>query len=169
MDGTMPSTPADLRWSLSYDRVSVDRFLADIEVQRGALQAEIERAVQAREIAEAAVAQRHAAGTTDLGERVVAAWGQLDRIEAEHREIVATIREAAEREAARVLTAAHREVAAMQESTATLAALVHPIDSIDVGETDDDETDDDDDLDDLDDLEPVTVDHSEVRDHADAG
>ena len=110
MAGSMPSNPADLRWSLSYDRVSVDRFLAEIEVQRGALQAQIERAVQAREVAEAAAARRHAAGRTDLGEQVVAAWGELDRLEAEHREIVTTIREAAEREATRVLAAAKRWV-----------------------------------------------------------
>lgn len=164
MAGSMPSNPADLRWSLSYDRVSVDRFLAEIEVQRGALQAQIERAVQAREVAEAAAARRHAAGRTDLGEQVVAAWGELDRLEAEHREIVTTIREAAEREATRVLAAAHREVAAMRESTATLAALVHPIDTVDI-----EETSDGDDTTGFDDVAPIPVDRSEARDHADAG
>ena len=119
-----PATPDDLRWHRSYDRASVDRFLAEVEVERERLQTDI-RAVRERVVAQdRVVAEREREGLAAIGALAVAARDELTRIESEHRAIIATIEDAAAIESARVLAAAHREAEAMRASTASLAGKV---------------------------------------------
>jgi len=122
---TLPEATA-IVWKRSYDRDSVDRFLAEVEAERTRLLGEIERAAARRDTALEAAAASAAAAIASLGEVVLARSHELAQIEEQHAEIVATIRAAAETEAARILAAAEREVAAMHESTAALAALAVP-------------------------------------------
>lgn len=120
-----PATPDDVRWQLSYDRASVDAFLAEVEIERARLQRDIEAARARTEASGRLVEGRGTDALAELGALVVAARTQLTRIEDEHAAIVETIRRASATEAARVLAAAHREVEAMRASTASLARLVH--------------------------------------------
>jgi hypothetical protein len=121
----LPSTtPDDLRWQLSYDRSSVDRFLAEVEGERARLQADIRAARERVGASERAAAAREREGLAAIGALALAAREELTRIEAEHRAIITTIQDAAAIEAARVLAAAHREAEAMCASTASLAGLV---------------------------------------------
>jgi type IV secretory pathway TrbL component len=144
----------DLQWQLSYDRASVDRYLAEIGTERARLQAEIDEALARRDAARAAIVAREAAAQAELGALVLATQNELERIEAGHREVLDTIRRAAEAEAARVLAAAHREVEAMRNVTASLAgsARGRGAGSRPVGHVD-----------------PPPSDHPSVRGRADAG
>jgi cell division septum initiation protein DivIVA len=118
------ASPDALRWQRSYDRASVDRYLAEVAAQRARLQAQIEDALAQRDAARAAIAARDAAAQAELGAIVLATQNELDRIETSHREVVETIQRAAETEAARVLAAARLEVDRMRDGTASLAGLV---------------------------------------------
>jgi cell division septum initiation protein DivIVA len=122
-----PATPDDLRWELSYDRASVDRFLTEVDRERTNLQREIDAARAQGEAARAAARAGLADGEAALGAMVLAAQRELVRIEEAHREIVATIRAAAATEATRVLTAAHREAAAVREATASLVSALRAL------------------------------------------
>lgn len=152
--GSPPTSPDDLRWQLSYDRASVERYLAEVEAERARLQGEIDRALARRDAAREEIAAREAAAQAELGALVLATQNELERIEAGHREVLDTIRRAAEAEGERVLAAAHREVDAMRNVTASLSGLARgrrdaarPLDHID----------------------PVANDHPSVGGRADAG
>lgn len=122
--GAPPATPDALRWRLSYDRSSVERFLAEVEEERARLQAEI-RTVRGRtEAQERALEAREQEALVAIGALALAARQELTRIEAEHRSIITTVQDAAAIESARVLAAAHREADAMRASSASLAGLV---------------------------------------------
>ena len=121
MNDHSPTAEA-LPWRRSYDRTSVERFLADIDAERTRLQRAIEQVRRERVAVAAGVSDRTAA----LGAAARAAWRELEHIEGEHREIVATIRAAAETESSRILGAAHREVVAIRASAASLASLMGP-------------------------------------------
>lgn len=123
-----PSLPAPeaITWTRSYDRESVDRFLAEVEAHRTGLLRDIDRAIARRDAALESAAAKAAAAAAALGAIALARSSDVARLEEEHQELVATIRSAAETEATRILTAAEREVAAMNEATAAMAALAAP-------------------------------------------
>ncbi len=122
---SLPALEA-ITWTRSYDRQSVDRFLAEIEAQRAGLLRDVERASARRDAALELVAGRTTAAAAALGAIVIARSSDVAKLEEEHQEVIATIRSAAETEAARILTVAEREVAAMHEATAAMVALAAP-------------------------------------------
>ncbi len=119
-----PTSAEDLSWKPSFDRASVDAYLAEVEIERARLQAEISAARAAIEASERAVAARQSEAVSELGAAVVAGRSRLAQIEDEHAQIIATISEAAAKESARILAAAYREAAAMRDSTVAFARLV---------------------------------------------
>jgi hypothetical protein len=146
--GTRPGvprtcTPEDVQWRPLYERASVERFLADTEAERVRLHGEIEMAKAQRDAARHVLAARQTAAQAELGALVFDAERTMAALEDAHREVVRTVRDAAETEAARVLAAAHHEVEVMREVTASLAARVarrhdrpHSIDLTDAVSTD---------------------------------
>ena len=117
--------PSTVRWQRSYDRASVDRFVAEVEAQRGRLRAEIAAAQAA---AHAAAARTGEARTSDdLVSLVVDAQRQLDTMEREHQEMVSAIQATAEEEAERILTAARAEAEAVRSSAEAISQLVDGI------------------------------------------
>lgn len=115
-----PVNPDELSWNISYDRASVDRFLADVEGQRTRLQAEIEAVKRDVAAQRTRANSRVVAVQRELGARVLTTQLELAELETAHHEVMAAIRTAAETEAARVLAAARREVEAMRTATASL-------------------------------------------------
>ncbi len=122
---TTPFAPERLRWELSFDRASIDRFTAEVTAERERLQAEIDAARARVATADERVAASMGASEAELGALVTAALHELERMERAHREAVASIRIAAETEAARILEAARAEADAVRAATASLRALVH--------------------------------------------
>jgi hypothetical protein len=117
---TLNGASLDLRRQLSYDHASVERFLAEAEAEQARLQGQIDAAVTRREAAHRAAEVREAQVHAELGAIVLSTWEEMERIEAGHAAIIATIRDAAAAEAVRVVAAAHREVASMRELTRSL-------------------------------------------------
>ncbi|MGH9273320.1 MAG: hypothetical protein ACRDZU_01630 [Acidimicrobiales bacterium] len=113
-----------MRWKLRYERAAVDRFLADTDAERSRLQAEIEVAQAQRDAARRVVAARETEAQATLGAFVFEYEREMAELEVSHHEVITTIRAAAEGEAARVLAAAQREVAAMRDLTVSLTPLV---------------------------------------------
>lgn len=122
-----PSSRAGLegvRWMRSYDRASVERFLAEVDVERTRLVEEI-CATRARVAeAERRREQEQSDAVAALGALVLAAQAELEAIEREHDDLVAGIREAAELEAERLLSAARAEAEAVRRAAGALADLV---------------------------------------------
>lgn len=112
----------DVDWRQSYDRESVDRYLAAVEVEKARLLAEI-RVAEERA---AAAQQRQRVSTTErdarLGALVLAARDEIERIDAEHRATVAALRVQAEEEAARIRDRAQADAAAVREVVASMTA-----------------------------------------------
>lgn len=115
----------DLHWQISYDRASVDRFVAEVEAERARLQAAIEEARARLRQARAEATARQAEAREELGALVLAAQQELEEIERHHRETLEVIQAAAVEEAARLLIRAREEVAAVRATAASLAARVN--------------------------------------------
>ena len=125
-DGAEPAPIAgldDMAWRPSYDRESVDRYLAAVEAEKSRLLEEIrlaeERAATAQERREASAAEREAL----LGSLLLAARAEIDRIDTEHRTIVEEIHAAAEKEAADIRDKAQTDATAVREVVASLTAI----------------------------------------------
>lgn len=124
MDESQPGSIENVTWQLSYDRESVDRFSAEVEKTRARLQAEIGAARERVAAAEAAIAAHRAEAQAQLGALVLAAHGELAEIEREQRQLMSTIRAAAEAEAARLLEAARTEAEKIRTAAASLEQQV---------------------------------------------
>ncbi len=124
LDGLRSVTSAEVTWKPLYERAAVEKFLSDMEAERAHLAAEIEVAQAQRDAARRVRSTRELEAQAELGALVFTLERQMAELEDSHREVIATIRDAAEAEASRVLAAARREVAAMRDMTATLLPLV---------------------------------------------
>jgi hypothetical protein len=100
-----------LPWEQSYDRATLERFIAEVDAERARLRAEIEVAKARTRAARAGGSVRQAERHEALGALVLAAERELAELEAEHDLMVAEIQAAADAEAARILEAARAEVA----------------------------------------------------------
>lgn len=127
--GTDPPTAtgrADLdgvNWYPTYDRASVERYLASLDEERERLLGEIAVAEHRTQAAQVALAARAADLEARLGAVVVAARAELDRIDQEQVAAVAAIRADAEAEAAKIRESARLEADAVREAAASLSAL----------------------------------------------
>jgi hypothetical protein len=110
-----------IEWYPSYDRLSVELHLRELDAERDRLNEEIRAAERQTAEAEATLAARTAALEAGLGAVVVAARAELARIERERDEAVAAIRADAEAEAARIREAARTEAATVRGATSSLA------------------------------------------------
>lgn len=121
-EGSIPEL-AGVAWRASYDRESVDAYLAAVEAERERLLDEIrfaeERAAAAQEQLRANTTGREAR----LGALVLAARDEIDRLDRDHRAAVAAIRAQAEDEAARLRERAKADAAAVREVVASLSAI----------------------------------------------
>lgn len=129
-EGSIPEL-AGVAWRASYDRESVDAYLAAVEAERERLLDEIrfaeERAAAAQEQLRANTTGREAR----LGALVLAARDEIDRLDREHRAAVAAIRAQAEDEAARLRERAQADAAAVREVVASLSAITTAEDATD--------------------------------------
>lgn len=123
--GATPPDPAGsalppLRWQVSYERASVERFVAEVEAERSRLRSQIEESKAEVERAKAAAA-RQAAAQAELAAMVLAIQVETARIEREHRDTLEAIGAAAEEAAVRLLAAGREEAAAMRAAAAFVA------------------------------------------------
>jgi hypothetical protein len=113
----------DVAWRSSYDRADVDRYLAEVEAEKGRLLAEI-RVAEEREAAAQGRCQERAEERDDLlGSLLLAARAEIDLVDDEHRAAVAAIRAEAEEEAAGIRDRAQIEATAVREAVASLTAI----------------------------------------------
>lgn len=114
----------EVAWRPSYDRESVNRYLAEVEAEKSRLLAEI-RLAEEREAAAQERYRTKAATERDavLGALLLAARAETDRVETEHRETVAAIQALADEESATIRDRAQAEAAAVREAVASLAAI----------------------------------------------
>jgi regulator of protease activity HflC (stomatin/prohibitin superfamily) len=130
VNGTVPDEPVapiagveDLAWRPSYDRESVDQYLAAVEAEKVRLLAEIRLAEERT----AAAQERYQVNATErdalLGALLLAAREEVDRVDAEHRTTVAAIRAEAEEEAARIRDRAQADATAVRDVVASLTGL----------------------------------------------
>jgi cell division septum initiation protein DivIVA len=119
----------DVAWRPSYDRQSVDRYLADVETEKARLLEEIrlaeERVTAAQERGRASTTERDAL----LGALLLAARAEMERVDTEHRAGVAAIYAAAEEEAAGIRDRAQANATAVREVVASLAAITESTDA----------------------------------------
>lgn len=117
----------DLDWRPSYDRESVEAYLAAVEEEKARLLAEIEAAEERVAAAEArcatATTEQSAERDAVLGELMLAARAEMDRVEAEQRALVSAIQALADDQAAGIAARAAADAAAVSEVVASLAAL----------------------------------------------
>lgn len=122
------SSPDELRWELTYERTSVERFIAEIDEEVARLRTEIEAARQRAAAARSGSSARDDGPRSALSELVLAAQRELAAIEAEHERLVVAIRGAAEAEAVRVIVAARAEAAAADAAAEEITTAVRPHD-----------------------------------------
>jgi predicted nucleic acid-binding Zn-ribbon protein len=115
-------SPTDLRWQMSYDRASVDRFVAEVEEQRRQLQAQVDAAREDLREARAAAARR-AETQAQLAATFLDVQRELEEGERAHREQLASIDGGAADAAAGVLAAALASVDALRAATSVAAAV----------------------------------------------
>ncbi len=117
-------SPTDLRWQMSYDRASVDRFVAEVEEQRRWLQAQVDATRgELREVR--AAASRRSDAQAQLAAGVLEVQRELEEGERAHRAHLAAIDAAAADAAADLLAAALAHVDALRAATA-VAETVNP-------------------------------------------
>lgn len=125
-DGEQGDEPAvgldDLPWQLSYDRASVNRFVAEVEAERARLHEAIEAARARVQQAQAAATARQVEASEELGALVLAAQRELEEMERHHRLVLDAIAAAAEKEVARLLARAGEEAAAVRATIHSLTA-----------------------------------------------
>jgi flagellar biosynthesis chaperone FliJ len=109
-----------LGWRRTYERSAIEKFALDIEAERDRLEAAIDDAEQRIEEAQSALDERRAAMEQSISELMGAARQELDRLEAERDAAVAAIHAEAEREAERLLDAARRAAASVEEARRAL-------------------------------------------------
>lgn len=117
-------SPTDLHWQMSYDRASVDRFVAEVEDQRRRLQAQVDAAREDLREARAAAARR-AEAQVQLAAGFLEVQRELEEGERAHRERLASIDGGAADVAAGLLAAALASVDALRAAT-SVAASVKP-------------------------------------------
>jgi hypothetical protein len=114
-------------WRPSYDRESVDRYLAEVEAEKERLLAEIAAAEERAEAAEARCRTGAAEQSTErdalLGTLMMAARAEVDRVDAEHRAVISAIHALAEEEASRIRVQAEADAAAVRDVVASLSSL----------------------------------------------
>lgn len=107
----------NVRWQTSYERSSVDQFLAAVDAERRHLEEEIEAAkARLRRVRELAAV--HAAATAEITERLLRAQRELEVLEREHRRALDGIDAEASEVARRLMAAAREEAAAMRAAAA---------------------------------------------------
>lgn len=97
-----PAQASDLSWVRSYDRASVERFLADAAAKRAELQEQLAAAQARVERARQALEQRDEADSAALAAMVAEAHRQIAALEADHEAAVAAVSQAALDEAGRL-------------------------------------------------------------------
>lgn len=117
--------PKELQWHVSYDRPSMERFVAEVEAERARLQKEIDVTKARLEQARAANVVRAATTQAAVGALVLAAQEDLAGIERQHQDVLETIRAAAVEEAARLLAAARAEADEVRNVATSLSARVN--------------------------------------------
>jgi len=110
----------DLRWQLAYDRVSIERFVVEVNTERARLQAEIDDARARLRHAQQARVERQSDLASELGDLVLDAQRRLAEMERSQRELIDAIQATAEDEARRVLDAARTEAARIGSAVARL-------------------------------------------------
>lgn len=116
--------PAGISWFSSYDRESVERFLAEVDAEKARLLAAIEEAERRTVVAMTRAAATHKAAQASLGALVLAAQEEISALEREHEVLVERIRSTAEAEASRLLAAATEEAAVMRESARSVSSFI---------------------------------------------
>ena len=120
----------DLEWHASYDRESVDRYLAAVEEEKARLLVEIELADERTAAAEArcrvSVTEQSTERDALLGELMLAARAEMERVETEQRAIVSAIHALAEEQAAGITTRAAADAAAVRGVVTALGELDAP-------------------------------------------
>ena len=108
-----------LSWQRSYDRASVERYLAEAEARSTQLRAQVAEAQQRVERARAALAKREAARSAELAAMVADAHRQLAALEADHAAAVEATHAAAQAHTDRILSEArgHRTLSDDGEPT----------------------------------------------------
>lgn len=106
----------NVSWQLSYDRASVERFVADVEATRSSLEAEIDDAKRRLLQAQEAKTERRSDLPAELGALVLAAQREFVELERSHLEMVNSIKEAASLEAMRILETARLETTQLREA-----------------------------------------------------
>ncbi len=110
----------NVSWQLSYDRASVERFVADVEATRSTLEAEIDDAKRRLLQAQEAKAERQSDLPSELGAMVLAAQREFVELERSHLEMVNSIKEAASLEAKRILETARLEATQLRNAVDSL-------------------------------------------------
>ena len=116
----------DVTWRPSYDRESVDRYLAAVEAEKARLLAEIRAAEERTAAAQERYQENAAERDALLGELLLAARAEIDRVDTDHRTTVAAITAAAEEEATRLRDRAQADAAAVRDVVASLTGLTSP-------------------------------------------
>lgn len=98
----------DVEWQTSYDRATVERFLADAAAQRVQLERRLDEARARVDRARGALEQRDAARSAELAAMVAEAHRQLSALESEHRAAVEAVRSRARDDVAHVHAGAPR-------------------------------------------------------------
>lgn len=115
-----------IAWRPSYDRESIDRYLAAVEAEKSRLRAEIrlaeERAATAQERCQASSTERDAL----LGTLLLTARAEMDRVDTEHRTRISAIYALAEEESARIRDQAQADASAVREVVASLSTMTAP-------------------------------------------
>lgn len=112
----------DLQWQPAYDRVSIERFVAEINTERARLEAEIAEARARLRRAQQTLEKRRSDRASELGDLALGAQRQLAEMERSQRELIEAIQATAENEARRVLEAARTEAARIGSAVTRLGA-----------------------------------------------
>lgn len=112
----------DLHWQTTYDRASIERFVAEVDAERARLQSEIDQARSRLGRAQQAQASRRSDLASQLGDLVMDAHRRLVEMERNHQQLIDTIRATAEEEAARILDAARAAAARLGTAAEQLGA-----------------------------------------------
>lgn len=111
-----------IRWQRAYDRTAVEAFRASVDAERARLTSEIESARERVATLRQAFAGRSQV-RSEVTALVASAQRELAELDKDYQELLTTIRARGEAEAARILTEARTEAAAIQNAVASLSGL----------------------------------------------
>lgn len=112
----------DLQWQRAYDRVSIERFVVEVNTERARLEAEIDEARARLRRARQVRVERRSDRDSELGDLALGAQRRLAEMERNQRELIETIQATAENEARRVLEAARTEAARIGSAVTRLGS-----------------------------------------------